>query len=174
MTGRRPPIAIATAGLVLALVLGACSSDDDPETSEVTDPTEATETSVTQDEEDTDSGCGVTLAEVQANLPAGSGVTESSTPDPGRCNFTWDDGGPRGIDVAVVRGGRASFDVPDGYEPIDGYGDEAYASSTDGRASAFAFVGEDLYAADVVADGTGATAGELRSLALVMLDLALR
>lgn len=75
------------------------------------------------------------LADVQALLPAGSGVTQNDTPDPRRCNFTWDDGGPRGIDVAIVPGGRSAFDVPAGYEPVDGYGDEAYTSSgPDGQA----------------------------------------
>jgi hypothetical protein len=38
---------------------------------------------------------------LQARLPPASGVTENSTPDPGRCNFTWDDAGPYGIDVAI-------------------------------------------------------------------------
>lgn len=51
-----------------------------------------------------ESPCGVTLAEVQALLPPTSGVSENTTPDPGRCNFTWDDGGPRGIDGATGPG----------------------------------------------------------------------
>jgi hypothetical protein len=41
---------------------------------------------------------------VQALLPPTSGVSENTTPDPGRCNFTWDDGGPRGIDGATGPG----------------------------------------------------------------------
>lgn len=106
-------------------------------------------------------------------LPPTRGVTENSTPDPGRCNFTWDDGGTRGIDVAIVAGGRAAFDVPAGYEPLDGYGDEAFAATEVGRASAFAFVGDDLYAADVVADGGNASNAELRDLCLQLLELAL-
>jgi hypothetical protein len=119
------------------------------------------------------SPCGVTLAEVQALLPAGSGVTENSTPDPGRCNFTWDDGGPRGIDVAIVPGGRSSFVIPAGYEPLDGFGDEAFSSRAEGRASAFAFVGDDLYAADVVADGAAPAEAGLLDLCLDLLDLVL-
>ncbi len=122
---------------------------------------------------DADPPCGVTLAEVRNLLPAASGVSENSTPDPGRCNFTWDDGGPRGIDVAIVPGGRSAFNVPPGYEPLDGYGDQAFVSSDDGQASAFAFVGNDLYAADVVAPGTGAAEADLRALCLQLLRLAL-
>jgi hypothetical protein len=72
-----------------------------------------------------------------------------------------------------VPGGRAAFDVPAEYEPLAGYGEEAFAAFGPGRASAFAFVGDDLYAADVVADGTGATEEELRTLCLELLDLAL-
>jgi hypothetical protein len=53
------------------------------------------------------------------------------------------------------------------------YGDEDFASFDDGRVSAFAFVGDDLYAADVVADGAGATEAELRDLCLRLLELAL-
>jgi hypothetical protein len=166
--------AAVTVGAVMALTAGG---DDDPATSApsttegTTEPTDAPDTSSTTTADE--SPCGVTLAEVQALLPATSGVTESSTPDPGRCNFTWDDGGPRGIDVAIVPGGRAAFDVPAGYSPLDGYGDEAFASFSAGRASAFAFVGDDLYAADAVADGTGATEADLRALCLQLLELSL-
>jgi len=109
-------------------------------------------------------GCGVTLADVQALLPTGSRVTENSTPDAGRCNFTWDDGGPRGIDVAFVPGGRSAFEVPAGYQSLDGYGDEAFLAAGNGRASAFAFVGNDLYAASEV---------NLRDLCLQLLELSL-
>lgn len=151
----------------LALTAAGCGGDDDAETSAAPDaPT--TETTTTEQPP-----CGVTLVQVQALLPAGSGVTENSTPDPGRCSFTWDDGGPRGIDVAIVAGGRTAFEVPAGYEPLDGYGDEAFASTSPGRASAFAFVGDDLYAADVVADGTDATDTDLRDLCLQLIELAL-
>ena len=52
-------------------------------------------------------------------------------------------------------------------------GDEAFVSSDDGQASAFAFVGSDLYAADVVAPGTGATEADLRALCLQLLRLTL-
>lgn len=77
------------------------------------------------------------------------------------------------FDVAIVPGGRSSFEVPAGYQPLDGYGQEAFASTSDGRASASAFVGDDLYAADVVADGTNATAADVEELCLQLLGLAL-
>ena len=151
----RPAMARARALTAVAVVslLGGCGADDDvasetidttvqPNTAPATEPeTEPDDVSVSV----ADEGCGVTLAEVQALLPASSGVTQNDTPDSRRCNFTWDDGGPRGIDVAIVPGGRSSFDVPDGYDAVDGYGDEAYTSSGPGRASAVALVGDDLY-----------------------------
>jgi len=158
--------------LVAVLALGACGGGDDDETSTAA-PTTPSTVSTAPTAPDADPPCGVTLAEVQKLLPPASGVSANSTPDPGRCNFTWDDGGPRGIDVAIVPGGRAAFNVPPGYEAIDGFGDEAFASSGPGRASAFAFVGDDLYAADVVADGTGATEAEVRDLCLQLLRLTL-
>ena len=145
----------ATIAVVLAGGLAGCGGDDGTTAPIAEDAADAPSTTAAAAEP----ACGVSLAAVQALLPPSSGVTENSTPDPGRCNFTWDDGGPRGIDVAIVPGGRSSFDVPAGYEPLDGYGDEAFASSSDSRASAFAFVGDDLYAADVVADGTGTARG---------------
>lgn len=157
----------------LAVLSFAACSDDDGTTPQAPstdspDPAAATPTST-----HSGSPCGVTLADVQSLLPADSGVTESSTPDPGRCNFTWDDGGPRGIDVAIVPGGRSSFEVPADYQPLDGYGEEAFTSTSDTRASAFAFVGNDLYATDVVADSTNTTEADLRDLCLQLLDLAL-
>ena len=115
----------------------------------------------------------MTLAEVQNLLPPASGVTENPTPDPGRCNFTWDDGGPRGIDVAIVPDGKFAFNVSAGFEPLDGYGDEAFVLSDDGQASALAYVGDDIYVADVVAPGTGATEADLRALCLQLLRLTL-
>lgn len=158
----------------LSLAVAACGGSDDPETSATpTAPTTTPDAPTTETTTAEQPPCGVTLSEVQALLPAGSGVTENSTPDPGRCNFTWDDGGHRGIDVAVVAGGRTAFEVPAGYEPLDGYGDQAFASTGSGRASAFAFVGDDLYAADVVADGTDASETDLRGLCLQLLELAL-
>lgn len=175
-------VAALRAGFVAVVILAGCSGDDGDvataarDTAADTSATTSAEPTTTippDDEEQPDAACGVALAEVQALLPPTSGVTESSTPDPGRCNFTWDDGGPRGIDVATVPGGRSAFDVPAGYELLDGFGDEAYASTTDGRASAFAFLGDDLYAVDVVADGTGATEAEVRGLCLQLLDLIL-
>lgn len=160
------------------LSLAACAGDDgDSDGDGASSPTRSTDAddvpATTTTSTPGEPPCGVTLTEVQALLPSDSGVTENTTPDPGRCNFTWDDGGPRGIDVAIVPGGRSSFAVPAGYEPVDGYGQEAFASTSDSRASAFAFVGDDLYAADVVADGTNATAADLRDLSLQLLGLAL-
>ncbi len=114
----------------------------------------------------------MTLADIQGVLPPTSGVTENSTPDPRRCNFTWDDGGARGIDVAFVPGGRSSVSVPAGYESVAGYGGEAYVSTSAGRASAIAYVGNDLYAVDV--SGPGVDTASLRGLALQVLDLAVR
>lgn len=171
--------ALAVALVVVTLVASSDDDDDTDAAASVTsgdttepfaeDPTITTET----DPDEPDAPCGVTLAEVQALLPPDSGVTENATPDPGRCNFTWDDGGPRGLDVAIVTDGRDAFDLPAGYEALEGYGDMAYESVAPGRASAFAFVDDDLYAADVVADGTGATDAELRALCLELLNLTL-
>lgn len=156
---------------VLCVVsLLACGSDEPDASSESTDTTEPSATTSQVAPTTTERGCGVTLADVQALLPPTSGVTENATPDSRRCNFTWDDGGPRGIDVAVVPDGRPSFDVPAGYAPLEGYGDEAFSSSMPGRASAFAFVGDDLHAVDVFADGVD---DDLRQLCLQLLELVL-
>ena len=161
---------LAAAGLV-AVALTACGGDDDaaeaapPSTTDAADPTSSTSAD--------DRGCGLTLEDVQALLPPSSGVTENATTDEGRCNFTWDDGGARGIDVAIAPGGRTDVEVPPGLEPIDGYGDEAFGSFNADRASCIAFAGDDLYAVDVTAPGTGATEGELRDLCLQLLDRAL-
>ena len=165
---QKPGITLAVVAIVS---LGACGGDDSTSPALTGDTTDAPAAAppTTSD----DSQCGVTLAEVQALLPPASGVTENATPDPGRCNFTWNEGGPRGIDVAIVRGGRSTFQAPAGYEPLDGFGDEAFASTGNGRASAFAFSGDDLYAADVVANGTDAAEGDLRNLCLQLLELAL-
>ncbi len=169
------PARMATAAFV-AVALIACGGDDGPadvaSTQSTTEAADATSSTTTTEKVD-DLGCGVTLEEVQALLPPSSGVTENSTPDAGRCNFTWDEGGPRGIDVAIVTGGRASFSVPAGYEQLEGYGDEAFGSFESGRASAVAFLGDDLHAADVVADGTGSTEAELRDLCLQVLEKTL-
>jgi hypothetical protein len=172
---------VITFAVDAALALGACGDDDTtttqaPSTAQAPSTTQELSTDSTNEPAATptttsaESPCGVTLAQVQALLPATSGVTENSTPDPRRCNFTWDDGGPRGIDVAIAPGGRSSFEVPPGYEPLDGFGDEAFAAFAEGHASAFAFVGDDLYVAEVVADGADA---DLRDLCLQLLALAL-
>lgn len=173
-------IAVLVAAIVAVILVAGSGGGDDPDlsapgTSNDTSDTRAgvATTATGPDTDEPDAPCGVTLAEIQALLPPDSGVTQNSTPDPGRCNFTWDDGEPRGIDVAIVPGGRAAFDVPDGYEPVEGYGDEAFEATGEGRASAVAFVGDDLYAADVVTGGTSATDDDLRNLCLQLLELAL-
>ena len=170
-----PPIESWLASAVALLFAAACSDESEPHTAAAEPHTESTTTQASalpaaDDEWSDESPCGVTLAEIQELLGEDSGVNENATPDPGRCNFTWDDDGPRGIDVAIVPGGRESFPKPDGYEPLDGYGDEAYLSVQPGRTSAFAFVDDDLYAADVVADGSAA---DMQALCLQLLDLAL-
>jgi len=113
-------------------------------------------------------GCGVTLADVQALLPANSGVTQNKTPDATRCNFTWSDNGPRGIDVAKVPGGRAAFEaqntkVPNGpttlkdgtpYENLSGLGERAWAYGNARQANVVVLRGGDLYAVDYVIDGS--------------------
>lgn len=112
-------------------------------------------------------GCGVTLTDVQALLPAGSGVTQNRTPDAGRCNFTWNDNGARGIDVARVPGGRSAFEqqsasVPNGptnlkdgspYETIAGAGERAWAFGDARHANVVALRGADLFVVDLVIDG---------------------
>jgi hypothetical protein len=154
------------------LSLAACGSDNGK--TSPAPPTDSTDApAATPTSTPAESPCGVTLAEVQTLLPPESGVTENATPDPHRCNFTWNDGGPRGIDVAILPGGRTSFEAPAGYDPLDGYGDQAFASTSASRASVFAFVGDDLVAADVAADGTNATEADLRDLCLQLLELAL-
>jgi len=109
----------------------------------------------------------VTLADVQALLPANSGVTENRTPDATRCNFTWNDNGARGIDVARVPDGRATFEqqstkVPNGpatlkdgtaYETLTGLGERAWAYGTARQANVVVLRGGDLYAVDLVIDG---------------------
>lgn len=162
-------------GLAVAGLLAACGSSDDPaaETSQTAVAPTTTASSPSAEAariEEREDGCGVTLAEVQALLPAGSGVTENATPDPRRCNFTWDDGGPRRIDVAIAPGGAASFDVPAGFEPVDGYGEQAYTSTGPGRVSAVALVGRELHAADVSADGSR---DDFTDLCLRLLELTL-
>ena len=77
-----------------------------------------------------------------------------------RCNFTWDDRGARGIDVAFVAGGRAAVDsadvgadrVPLDGDVLDGVSGEAFAFGNDRRVSAVALLGDDVVAVDVVAD----------------------
>ena len=173
---------MALAATLVAVILVA-SSGDGGETDSVAPGTsgdstappsdDPTTTTLGDDTDESNAPCGVTLTEVQALLPTDSRITENATPDPGRFNFTWDDRGPRGIDVAIVTGGRTAFEVPAAYVSLDGYGDEAFEATGGGRASAVAFVGDDLYAADVVADGAGVTDDELRTLCLQVLELAL-
>lgn len=159
------------------VLLFACGSSDDGSTATGTDapgPTtaEATSTTVRPSSATTvATGCGVRLADVQALLPATSGVTENKTPDAGRCNFTWNDNGPRGIDVARVPGGRATFEqqspkfpsgattLKDGtaYETLTGLGDRAWAFGDARHANVVAFRGADLFAVDLVIDGPAPT-----------------
>lgn len=162
--------------LVPAALLAACGSADEtaapaPSTDVADEPTTATSRAEPASPGgSSDEGCGVTLAEVQALLPGDSGVAQNETPDARRCNFTWDDAGPRGIDVALLVGGRSSFDPPPGFEPVDGYGDEAYTSTESRRASAIAPAGDDLFAVDVSATSPS---DDLVDLALDLLELAL-
>lgn len=156
------------AATLALLVLAACGSEDEPDTASSSDPPATTvqassATTVTT----TASGCGVTLADVQALLPASSGVTQNRTPDATRCNFTWNDNGPRGIDVARVAGGRATFEaqsskVPSGpstlkdgtpYETLTGLGERAWAYGNARQANVVVFKGADLYAVGLVIDG---------------------
>lgn len=155
------------------VVLFACGSGDDaavtstdaqaatPAETPSTTPSSSSVTTATL------TGCGVTLADVQALLPANIGVTQNRTPDVGRCNFTWNDNGPRGIDVARVPGGRATFEqqspkVPsepkalkDGtpYEPLAGVGERAWAFGDARHANVVVLRGADLFAVDLVIDG---------------------
>ncbi len=89
---------------VALLVLVACGSEGDEETAGSIDvpatTTQFASASTPSTAATTASGCGVTLADVQALLAANSGVTQNRTPEATRCNFTWNDNGPRGIDVA--------------------------------------------------------------------------
>ena len=167
---------LAVTVLVTAALIAGCGSADDtaapsPSTDATAEPaTDTTRADTASPAGSADDGCGVTLAEVEALLPGGSGVTQNDTPDPRRCNFTWDDDGPRGIDVAFLAGGGSSFDPPPGFEPFDGYGDEAYTSTDSRRASAVALAGDDLYAVDVTATNPS---DDLADLALELLELAL-
>ena len=161
------------------LVLVACGSDDKQDTASTPASTEpaattaptARSSSATTTASTSASGCGVTLADVQALLPANSGVSQNRTPDAFRCNFTWNDNGARGIDVARVVGGRAAFEaqstkVPNGpttlkdgtpYETVTGLGERAWAYGNARQANVVVFKGADLYAVDYIIDGTAPT-----------------
>jgi hypothetical protein len=166
----RALIGLATLALAAACGSGGDDAAPSPSTDAAAEPTAITTGPEPAAAAGTpDEGCGVTLAEVQALLPGGSGVTQNDTPDARRCNFTWDDGGPRGIDVAFVDDGGSSFVPPPGWEPIEGYGDEAYASTDARMASAVAIVGDDLYAVDVSATNPSE---DLADLAVGLLELA--
>ena len=162
--------------VVAAGLLAACGSGDGDASSSPNAFAAPTERSNGQPDAESANAsgepCGVTLAEVESLLPADSGVAQNETPDRRRCNFTWDDGGPRGMDVALVPGGRTSFNAPASFQPVDGYGDEAFLSTEAQRVSAVAFVGNDLYAVDVTSDGGGGRE-DLRDLCLQLLELAL-
>jgi hypothetical protein len=171
-TTRRGLGALLAAMTTAFALLAGCGGGDDTAAPDST-ATGASDVSTTttepaQDTEQPAPPCGVTLADIQELLPADSGVAESSTPDPGRCNFTWDDGGPRGIDVAIVAGGAATFEeqaaqVPDGdslrngdpYDTVDVDADRAWAFGDASHVSAVAIRDGDLYACDYVSDGAG-------------------
>ena len=159
---------------VALLVLVACGSDGDEETAGSIDvpatTTQSASASTPSTAATTASGCGVTLADVQALLAANSGVTQNRTPEAIRCNFTWNDNGPRGIEVArgSRRAGRVeaqSAKLPsrpttlkDGTaeESLRGLGDRAWAYGNARQANAVVLRGADLYAVDLVIDGTPA------------------
>lgn len=160
---------------LVLVVLVACGSEDKPEAASSTVPPATTaQSSSATTLGRTASGCGVTLADVQALLPSNSGVTENRTPDATRCNFTWNDNGARGIDVARVPGGRATFEsqsakVPNGpstlkdgtpYETLAGLGERAWAYGNARQANVVVLRGGDLYAVDLVIDGTPPSGGK--------------
>lgn len=156
------------AATLALLVLVGCGSDGEPETARSSEPSATTAQSSVTSVATTATGCGVTLSDVQALLPANSGVTQNRTPDATRCNFTWNDNGPRGIDVARVPGGRATFEaqsgkVPSGsttlkdgtpYETLTGFGERAWAYGNARQANVVVLKGADLYAVGLVIDGT--------------------
>jgi hypothetical protein len=121
-------------------------------------------------------GCGVTEEDVDAAV--GRNVVEHQTPDAFRCNFTWEDNGNYGIDVARLAGRRADFEgatnqVPAGdqklgdgtpYESVD-VGEQAWAYGNAKTVTVVAVRGNDLVAVDVVFDGTP-PAGERTALGL--------
>ena len=160
---------------LVLVVLVACGSEGKPEAASSTVPpvTTAQSSSATTLGRAA-SGCGVTLPDVQALLPSNSGVTENRTPDATRCNFTWNDNGARGIDVARVPGGRATFEsqsakVPDGpstlkdgtpYETLAGLGERAWAYGNARQANVVVLRGGDLYAVGLVIDGTPSAGGK--------------
>jgi hypothetical protein len=157
-----------TAAVLALLALTACASGDSEDSVAPSEPPATSTASSTRSSSPITTGCGVTLADVQALLPTGSGVTQNTTLDPARCNFTWNDGGPRGIDVARVMGGRSAFEqqsakVPAGatalkdgtaYETLDGLGDRAWAYGNARQANVVVLKGADLYAVDLIIDGT--------------------
>ena len=162
------------ATLVL-LVLMACGSEDKPEAASSTEqPATTGQPSSASTVGRVASGCGVTLADVRALLPSNSGVSQNRTPDETRCNFTWNDNGPRGIDVARVPGGRATFEaqsgkVPNGpttlkdgtpYETLTGLGERAWAYGNARQSNVVVLKGADLYAVDLVIDGTPPAGGQ--------------
>ena len=161
------------AATLVLLLLMACGSEDRPEPASSTEPPTTGQPSSATTVASVASGCGVTLADVQTLLPSNSGVSQNRTPDATRCNFTWNDNGPRGIDVARVAGGRATFEaqsgkVPNGpatlkdgtpYEPLTGLGDRAWAFGNARQANVVVLRGADLYAVDLVIDGTPPAGG---------------
>jgi hypothetical protein len=160
---------VAVVGLVAVLAgAAACSSGDASESSSTAATDKAATTVAAPGSASHQDGCGVTLEDVKAHLPDGTGVVQHGTPDPYRCNFTWEDGGSWGIDVARVAGGRSAFETSssapsdggkmgDGspYEAISGLGDAAYRFRKGTTVNVVVLFGDDVVAVDIVHYGGG-------------------
>ena len=139
------PARPAASMLVLAVLsLAACGGGDDDDVADTASPAGATAAvtaaspgsttaaptasaptsapvASTDDGDGDDAGvatCGIDEDGVEAAL--GFDVVQNDTGVPERCNFTWDDGGPRGLDVARVVGRRDEFEASSGVMPADG------------------------------------------------------
>jgi hypothetical protein len=118
-------------------------------------------------------GCGVTLADVQKVLPANAPVQQNTTPDPDRCNFTWQSNGNWGIDALTKRGGRQQIEsspqAPAGpatlgsgkpYQAISGLGDKAWASGDAHQAGVVALKGNDVVVVGITYDKSAAAGSQ--------------
>jgi len=111
-------------------------------------------------------GCGLTSEEVASAFDQPS-VNQSNTGQETRCNFTWDDVGPWGLDVARLEGGRQQFVdgsglmptddnvLEDGtpYESIPDLGDQAWAFGSDRTANVVVLIGDDVILVGAVTIG---------------------